>query len=90
MKEYLCENTLPEKVVNFLGLPRKQLENGLKRELAIHFFQSGVLSFGQARDLSGMSVWDFIEFLRDRKIPLHYDLLEYEDDSVTIESLMKQ
>ena len=89
MKEYRFEITLPEKVVNFLGLPRKELEKGLKRELAIHFFQSEVLSFGQARELSGMSVWDFIQFLKDRKIPLHYGLLEYEEDSETVEKLMK-
>ena len=43
MKEYRFEITLPEKVVNFLGLPKKELEKGLKRELAIHFFQSEVL-----------------------------------------------
>lgn len=89
MNEYRFEMTLPEKVVNFLGLPRKELEKGLKGELAIHFFQSEVLSFGQARDLSGMSVSDFIEFLRDRKIPLHYGPVEYEEDSVTVERLMK-
>ena len=88
MKEYRFEITLPEKVVNFLGLPKKELEKGLKRELAIHFFQSEVLSFGQARELSGMPVWDFIEFLKDRKIPLHYGLLEYEEDSETLERLM--
>jgi len=89
VKEYRFEITLPEKVVNFLGLPRKELEKGLKRELATHFFQSEVLSFGQARELSGMCLWDFIQFLKDRKIPLHYGLLEYEEDSETVEKLMK-
>ncbi len=89
MKEYRFEITLPEKVLSFLGLPRKDLEKGLKRELAVHFFQSEVLSFGQARELSGMSVWDFIELLRDRKTPLHYGLLEYEQDSETAERLLK-
>jgi len=89
MKEYRFEITLPEKVLSFLGLPRKDLEKGLKRELAVHFFQSEVLSFGQARELSGMSVWDFIELLKDRKTSLHYGLLEYEEDSETVEKLMK-
>lgn len=89
MKEYRFEITLPEKVLSFLGLPRKDLEKGLKRELAVHFFQSEVLSFGQARELSGMSVWDFIDLLRDRKTSLHYGLLEYEEDSETVERLMK-
>jgi predicted HTH domain antitoxin len=46
----------------------------IKRELAAFFFQRGVLSFGQARQFAGLSVWDFLEFLRERKIPLHYDI----------------
>jgi len=29
----------------------------LKRELAIHLFQQGKLSFGKAREMAGMTVW---------------------------------
>lgn len=89
VREYKCEITLPEKIVNFLGLPRRELGKALERELAVHFFETEVLTFGQARQLSGMSVWDFIEFLKDRKIPLRYGLLEYEEDSETLERLIK-
>ena len=31
----------------------------LKRELATHLFRLGRLSFGKARELAGMTVWDF-------------------------------
>ncbi|MBE7546072.1 UPF0175 family protein [Candidatus Kuenenia sp.] len=51
------------------------------------FFEKKLLSFGQARQFSGLSVWDFLEFLRERKIPLHYDLAEYEEDLETIREL---
>ena len=90
MKEYKCEISLPEKIVNLLALSRKQMGVVLQRELAIHFFGRNLLSFGQAREMAGMPVWDFIEFLRDRKVPLHYDVLEYEEDDELIEKLSKR
>ncbi|MBI5181870.1 MAG: UPF0175 family protein, partial [Nitrospirae bacterium] len=53
------------------------------------FFENNLLSFGQARQMAEMPVWEFITFLKDRKVPLHYDILEYEEDSQTIKKLMK-
>ncbi len=90
MEEYKCEISLPAIIVRTLGLTRDQLGSTLQKELAIHFFEKGEISFGQARKLSGLSVWDFIEILRDNKIPLHYDIGELEEDSETIKELLNQ
>ncbi len=87
MKKYICEISLPEKIISFLELPKKQIGTILQRELAAHFFETNRLSFGQARQMADMSVWDFICFLKERKIPLHYGVLEYEDDSELVEKL---
>jgi len=46
-----------------------------------------VLSFGQARQLAELSVWDFLELLRERKVALHYGIPEYEEDLKTIQDL---
>jgi predicted HTH domain antitoxin len=43
-----------------------------------------MLGFGQARQFSGLSVWEFLDLLRERRIPLHYDFSEYEEDSETV------
>lgn len=89
-EEYKCEITLPKKIVSLLGLSQKELGIALKRELAVHFFENNLLSFGQARQMAVMPVWEFITFLKDRKVPLHYDILEYEEDSQTIKRLIKE
>ncbi len=34
------------------------------------------------------SVWEFLDFLSERKIPLYYDIAEYEEDLRTIEELL--
>jgi predicted HTH domain antitoxin len=46
-----------------------------------------MLSFGQARRLSGLSVWDFLELLRKREVQLHYDIAELEEDLKTLREI---
>ncbi len=83
-----CEITLPENIVKALGFREREVSNALKKELAVYFFERNLLSFGQARQLAALSVWDFLDFLRERKVPLHYDLSEYEEDLKTIQEIV--
>ena len=85
--EVRCEIELPEEVLRSLGYTKEDASLRLRRELAVHFFEKGVLGFGQARQLAGQGVWDFLELLRERKISLHYDKVEYEQDAETVERL---
>ncbi len=78
---------IPAKVIKTLGLRESEVSDVLQKELASYFFQRNLLSFGQARQFAGLSVWDFLEFLRERKISLHYDVAEYEEDLKTIREL---
>ena len=51
----------------------------LKIELAITLYAQGRLSIGKARELAGLSLWQFRQLLASRQIPPHYgpdDLLE--------------
>jgi predicted HTH domain antitoxin len=59
----------------------------LKRELAIHLFREGKLSFGKARELAGLSVWDFQYLLGSKNIPVHYGVDEYEADLKTLKDI---
>ncbi len=52
----------------------------LRLELALHLFQQGKLSFGKAREMTGMSVETFQQLLGSRGISVHYDLQEYAED----------
>lgn len=59
----------------------------LRRELALYLYQQGKLSFGKARELAQMSVWEFQQLLGSRGIPVHYDVEEYEQDLATLKKL---
>jgi predicted HTH domain antitoxin len=74
---------IPREIVHVTRMTPEEL----RRDLAIYLFQQGKLSFGKAREMAGMTVWAFQQFLGFRGIPVHYDVEEYEQDLVTLEEL---
>ena len=67
---------VPREILNITNMTPEEL----KRELAVYLFQQSKLSFGKAREMAGMSVWDFQFMLGSRNIPIHYDVEDYEED----------
>ncbi|MEM8962288.1 MAG: UPF0175 family protein [Acidobacteriota bacterium] len=59
----------------------------IKIELAIHLYQQGRLSVGKARELAGLSLWQFRQLLGSRKIPPHFDVEDLEQDLETLREL---
>lgn len=59
----------------------------MKRELAIHLFTEVKLSFGKARELAGLTVWEFQNLLGSRNISIHYGVDEYEEDLKTLREM---
>jgi len=59
----------------------------LKRELATHLYRLGRLSFGKARELAGMTVWDFQQWLGTQGVSVHYDIEDYETDLAALTDL---
>jgi predicted HTH domain antitoxin len=61
----------------------------IKLELALMLFQQNKLSFGKAREMAGLTVWDFQLLLGQRKISIHYDIQDYLADQPAIDALIK-
>lgn len=74
---------IPREVLNTTHMSR----DDLRVELAVYLFQQGKLSFGKARETAGLSPWEFQQILGLRRIPVHYDLQDYEDDLATLRAL---
>jgi len=72
--------TIPEDVLAAMKLPKRDMENTIKLELAIALYQREIISFGKARKLAEMSKWEFLEILSKRKIERHYTGKELEED----------
>ncbi|WP_029523324.1 UPF0175 family protein [Persephonella sp. KM09-Lau-8] len=78
---------LPEDVIRILNIPKDELSSELRVQIALYFYEKGKLSFGKARQLSGLSVWEFMERLKDNQIPLKYDVEDFKEDLETIKEL---
>jgi len=56
----------------------------LKLELALSLYSQGRLSIGKARELAGLSLWEFRQVIASRRIASHYELEDLQDDLATI------
>jgi predicted HTH domain antitoxin len=52
----------------------------IKLELAVALYGQRRLSIGKARELAGLSLWEFRQILASRKVPPHYDAEDLAED----------
>ena len=85
---------LPEEVYLSLsssGLTREQIVSESRKLLALKFFRDKTLSLGKATQLSGLSKWDFIEYLSENMVPVvDHDEDEIKREFETTEKLTKR
>lgn len=80
-------------MINTLGIPQDLLDSArltiedLKVEIAVSLYVNRRLSIGKARELAEMSLWQFRQVLAARRIPVHYDEADLDDDVATLREL---
>jgi len=75
---------LPEQLYLSLsasGLTKEKIASESRKLLALKCFRDKVLSLGRSAELSGLSKWDFIEYLSDNNVPA----VDYEEEELTRE-----
>jgi predicted HTH domain antitoxin len=78
---------LTAEAVAALRLPRGEEQSRLRRELAVRLYEKGLLSFGKAREVAGLTKWEFHELLGTENITRRYDVDDLQQDLRTLESL---
>ena len=79
--------------VNVLQVPQDILDSArltmpeLQLEIAVYLYSQGRLSVGKARELAGMSLWEFRQLLASRRIPPHYDETDLDQDLTTLREM---
>jgi predicted HTH domain antitoxin len=71
---------VPTDIVDAIRLPPDVIHAELQKELALALYKRGILSSGKACSLAGLSRWEWIEFLGQRKVPRHYTAGDLETD----------
>ena len=67
----------------------RSVEEELKLLVALEFYHEGRVSLGEAAELAGLSLREFLYELRSRRVSLNYDLEELEKDMETVRMFVK-
>ena len=67
----------------------RMTEEELKQEVAVLLFQKEKLTLAQASKLAGMDRLQLQHLLASRKIPIHDDVSEFEEDLNTLRELRR-
>lgn len=76
-----------------IQLPRDILDSArltaseLKLEIAVSLYAQGRLSTGKARELAGMSLWEFRQVLATRRISPHLEPSDLDAEVATLRDL---
>lgn len=63
-----------------------QGEQAIRQEIALQLYDQNIFTFGQARRLANLSVWEFQQLLGQQKIPRHYTEMDLADDIESIKT----
>ena len=71
-----------EKVGTAIAL-RKIMDIGLKEikiEHALELYQKGKVTLMKAAEIADISFWEMLDFIREKRIPMHYTIKDAEKD----------
>jgi predicted HTH domain antitoxin len=75
---------LPEELylsLSVSGLTKDRIASESRKLLALKCYKDKILSLGRSAELSGLSKWDFVEYLNENEVPL----LDYDEDELARE-----
>lgn len=78
---------IPDKIALALNLPEKQIQQALRKLLAVKLYENGVLGIGKARELAQVSKLGFLALLKEEKVPVNFDEEELNQDLKQIKEL---
>jgi predicted HTH domain antitoxin len=76
----MAEIEIDDEVYEALRIPEAERDATVKTELAISLYDRGILSFGNARALAGLSKREFHHLLGDHEVNRHYTRDELDED----------
>ena len=71
-----------EKVGKTIAL-RRALDKGLKEirlEHALDLYQKGKITLMKAAEISAIPLWEILDIVREKRIPMHYTMEDVEKD----------
>ncbi len=81
--------TLPDTILSSIKVRKSDLDQFLRRTLAVALYREGRLSLGKAAELAGVrNKWEMILLLDEKGVSLDYDAEDAESDLRTLRSYL--
>lgn len=61
----------------------------LRKLIALELFREGKASLGKASEIAGLSVWEMMSLLKEKKISLNYSVKDFEKDMELLEEALE-
>ena len=71
---------IPDDIRAALRLPPDEVDRCLRVELAVALYRREILGFGKARQLAGLTSWEFDDLLGRRQVERHYSEQDLAED----------
>lgn len=78
--------SIPDDLGELLAGTVEQLEMRVQSDLAVQYYQQGLVSIGRAAEMSGLRRWEFEQVLAERQIPRNYSIEDLQADLGAISS----
>ncbi|MCZ7381199.1 MAG: UPF0175 family protein [Candidatus Methanoperedens sp.] len=79
----------PRDLVNIFKIREKEFPHKVRETLSVELYREGLVSIGKAAEIANVSIWEMLEILARKKIPLNYYSEDLEADIKTLEKVLK-
>lgn len=73
--------TIDDAIIHALKAPEPKVESVLRQSLAVSLYAQKMLPLGPARQLSGLTRWEFDELLARENATRNYTMADLQEDS---------
>lgn len=87
METITTQITLPRTVFMLFKTRQRELEYLIKKSFVLEQYREGKLSIGKAAELLNITKWEMFTLLKEHKVPVNYDVEEFEKDIETLKKL---
>ncbi len=79
----------PRDLINIFKIRDKDFPHKVRETLSAELYREGLVSIGKAAEIAKVSIWEMLEILARKKIPLNYYSEDLEADINTLKKVLK-
>ncbi|PKP54440.1 MAG: hypothetical protein CVT90_01260 [Candidatus Altiarchaeales archaeon HGW-Altiarchaeales-3] len=80
---------LPKSILFDMRVKDQNIEEFVKKNLAVELYRDGILSLGKATEFAGVKTrWEMMTILNSKGVPINYEINEVKKDIKILDSIL--